>query len=172
MVYSLNWVQKGSVSYKWKGAYRSGANADGKISTIHQLRLAPEDWVPTLYNVMPWSWMIDYFTNIGDIVDGICWRRSQLAWAQYTIITRQTKAFSHNGRPGLVPAGALTNRMSSNFAAAGGNVIFERKTVSRDKVTSETSMVPSFQMRVPSRANQWINLAAVTVSQLAGRTGI
>jgi hypothetical protein len=171
MIYTLIRTQKGSITYKWKGAYRSGANADGKISTLNKLRLAPQDWVPTLYNVMPWSWMIDYFTNIGDIVDGICWRRSQLAWSQYTIITKQTVTFAGNGKPSLIAPGALTNRMSSNSYAVGGNAIYERKTVSRNRVTSETSMVPSFMTRVPSHANQWINLAAVTVSQLASRSG-
>lgn len=46
--------------------------------------LTLDEFVPTLYQLAPWSFLIDYFVNLDDIVEAVSFRRSNIAWVQKT----------------------------------------------------------------------------------------
>lgn len=47
-------------SVKYYAEIRTGANVDtGQLSWAQSLRMLPEDFVPTAWDLLPWSWMID-----------------------------------------------------------------------------------------------------------------
>jgi len=43
------------------------------------------DWAPALWEVIPYSFLIDYFTNIGDIVEVLSFPKSDIQWVSRTI---------------------------------------------------------------------------------------
>jgi hypothetical protein len=46
---------------------------------------SPREFVPTLWELIPWSWAIDYFSNVGKVLD--CWSfgLSNLYWSSQTV---------------------------------------------------------------------------------------
>lgn len=46
--------------------------------------LTLDEFVPTLYQLAPWSFLVDYFVNLDDIVEAVSFRRSNIAWVQKT----------------------------------------------------------------------------------------
>lgn len=53
------------------------------------------DFVPTLWELFPFSWLIDYFTNINDIISCKVFPQNQIAWCQETgIKTRSVRIIS------------------------------------------------------------------------------
>lgn len=45
-------------------------------------------FLPTLYNLIPWSFVNDYFTNTDEIVNAVAFPKSDIAWVQMTIVNR------------------------------------------------------------------------------------
>jgi hypothetical protein len=71
-------VETRSYSVKYEGMVsvrRSG------IEGIREgFGIMPSNFLPTLYELMPWSFMIDYFSNLGEIVNAISFDHSDLRW--------------------------------------------------------------------------------------------
>ena len=54
-------VQKYSrVTVRLKGMIRTGIDKNGQISRAQALRILPQDFLPTVYELIPWSWLLDY----------------------------------------------------------------------------------------------------------------
>lgn len=60
------------------------AVGDGCPSTVRDLGLIPEQFLPTLWEIMPWSFLIDYFTNIGDLINSFSFPSSRIVWISRT----------------------------------------------------------------------------------------
>jgi hypothetical protein len=38
---------------------------------VERFGVLPNDFLPTVYNLLPWTWLLDYFTNIGGMVNAL-----------------------------------------------------------------------------------------------------
>lgn len=47
---------------------------------VRLLGLGLRDFVPTLWELLPYSFLVDYFVNVGDIFDALSFQVSDLAW--------------------------------------------------------------------------------------------
>jgi hypothetical protein len=56
------------------------AHASGIQRLIDVCGFNPEDFIPTLYEITPWSFLVDYFSNVGDIVEAAATNTSDVAW--------------------------------------------------------------------------------------------
>lgn len=71
--------------------YRGAVKA--QAATTAQDRLArygfhPSEFIPTAWELLPWSFLIDYFTNIGDILNSAATDTTNVAWVSKSRITR------------------------------------------------------------------------------------
>jgi hypothetical protein len=55
------------------------------------LGFTPENFIPALYEVMPWSWLIDYFSNLGDIIEAGCTDTSNVKWIVRSDLIKSVK---------------------------------------------------------------------------------
>lgn len=60
------------------------------------------DVVPTAWELLPWSFLIDYFTNIGDVLSAATVDLSDIAWAQKTVRNTSKRIVGSYG-PGVYP---------------------------------------------------------------------
>jgi hypothetical protein len=131
----------------------------GRVSEEAGLRV--RDFAPALWEWIPYSFLVDYFTNIGDIVEAASFPRSDVAWCARTIRNTSTRDGS---RMTIVKnsstAYPLTNHVEV-LAAYPSTLIIERKYVERDKYLG--SFVPSFQWEIPGSKNfkKYLNIAAL-----------
>jgi hypothetical protein len=121
----------------------------------------PEEFIPTAWELLPWSFLVDYFSNIGDVITANVASRSNLAWTNVSSVGYQIAevsagpdlAFSVGGIPLKRGGDSLTSKR-------------ERRVVTRDTVHSLGQ--PTFYLELPGRPAQWANMLALFASANAG----
>jgi hypothetical protein len=129
---------------------------------LRELQLLPEDFVPTAWNVLPYSFVCDYFLNIGDIIDAASLPSAAVRWINRT--TRDTTSY-------VVGFSQDQDRIKSDFINLGWTVKnqelhcanFEVEIVNfnRDSMTP-ADLVPPLVIEIPPLSSKpWRNIVAL-----------
>lgn len=64
------WTREIRVTVNWESTLPTGLTADGKAQLARQLALGlhPDQFLQNAWELLPWSWLIDYFYNVGDLI--------------------------------------------------------------------------------------------------------
>jgi hypothetical protein len=151
----------GKYSVRYKGGIRTGA-VNGHISRLHGLQIDLPHAAPTVWDLLPYSWIVDYFTNVGDIIRAVSFVSSNVTWLMRTDRTVWTYNYAvQQSNP----------QMPVNFTVDGfehyssGNVAMKVHSWSRTPI-SAGSLLPDVQLQVPLGSfRPWENMGAL----LAGR---
>jgi hypothetical protein len=117
------------------------------------------DILPTAWELIPYSFAVDYFTNIGDIVSAWSFGSKDLRWVSRTRYSKQLRWSEDAGGAHWVnsnPEGSWTYRPESiNFS-----------TTSFDRGQYYGSLVPDFTWEIPGvGSKKWLNLAALRIAK-------
>jgi len=149
-----------------RGAVRTGINDDGRLGILQDNRLLPDQWLPTAFSIMPYAWMVNYFTNIREIIDAAALRYSDLVWGCQT--SRDETVISVSDLIATNP-GALRAFAGISYNDAlqleGGHAILTWKNISRFAI-SPASLIPSFVFSIPTTATPWVNMMAAFSPQV------
>lgn len=138
--------------------YRGWVGVAGTPTARVRFGLTLEEFVPTVWELVPWSFLADYFTNIGDLIESVTTSTAGLRWAAKTVITESE--WTCNNMSNTVQADTSTIRRYSTSSPGTSRSL--KRTVSRD--TYIGSLVPSFQLELPGQSNKWWNIAALIAS--------
>lgn len=121
-----------------------------KAYSPRRIGIAPTNWLPTLWELIPYSFVVDYFSNIGDIISAASLAKSSVRWTIKTVRKKTANEYVH-WRPeyGTLQAGGVIP----------GHTSYERRTVTRDPYYG--SFVPTLTFNVPGSSTQWLNTAAL-----------
>jgi hypothetical protein len=121
------------------------------------------DFIPDLWNCLPWSFVVDYFTNIGDILECSFLARDNLAWAYMTDIRRNTRTaeVQLDRRKVAINAGARFRGCSPGNHL--GYTVVERTSIVRTRGI-QLPLIPAFEARLPGM-HQVFNLGALFAAQ-------
>lgn len=125
----------------------------------------PNNFAPTIWNLIPYSFLIDYFTNVGDIIEGWSLLGTRLAWCNRTrkktlVVTEVPRSDSSIWRKGITNPSTTLKSMA--FSPA--KVVIEKSSVTRAEYNQ--AMVPELVFQMPSLGSlKWLNIAAL----VAGR---
>lgn len=143
------------VKARIKGIFIPGLG-DGTIPKWKELGLAPEDWVPTVYEIIPASFILDYFVNAGAVID--CFSVQELAaigWRNLFVKQTMTrKCTSPYYKSSQIPGTWLT----PDVRAYGGSV--KDSAILYERTPNQTDIVPSLTWKLPGLW-QSLNLAAL-----------
>lgn len=124
----------------------------------------PGSFLPTVWELVPYSFLIDYFTNVGDIVTGLSFPHASLRWSNRTIVRESVVERWAVSNP-AVYASNLIYKLSS-FRAP--RVDATRRLISRS--TYDGSFIPSVEFEVPGSGSlKWLNIAALGIAQASDR---
>jgi hypothetical protein len=118
-----------------------------------------QDFVPTLWELIPWSFLVDYFTNIGDILNADNKLNSKLVWS--CIGTKQSAtrecqwAPNHSLTKAIIPTKYISSSGSTSFAT------FDRSKITRRKYTPSDLTLADIEVSLPTSSGQWLNMAAL-----------
>jgi hypothetical protein len=143
-------IKRQTVKVIYHGAVRAGLDNPFKSRNIG---LNYRNFIPTAWELLPWSWAVDYFTNIGDIINGSAVSRSDMAWVCKTIIEDNITELSGIFVSPFTPA-KWSNRL--NFGSAGS---VTKRDVSRASYNGP--LAPSFRFELPGLGRRALNLGAV-----------
>jgi hypothetical protein len=152
-------------SMRYMGAV--DANRSPQPSYAEQMGLSWSNVLPTAWELIPYSFLIDYFTNIGKVISGISEGQVGLAWGCRTWRKSCTST--------VIGAGAMNDFMKDSFGPnydffatvngsgkAGHNKVFTREGISEIGISSA-----DIRFKLPNSGTQWLNLAALAVSKVA-----
>lgn len=152
-----------TVQVRMRGAFRV---TSGKPKVWDAFGLSPDLWIPTVYEVIPFSFVADYFSNLGDVIDTMSFEHLvYLAWQNKTyrqIHTIECLAASGNDVFGYDPWGA-TPWPATAPIGYGGRVLDVHTLVQRRPGGFTDFSAPSARLTLPS-LGQSLNLAALVNS--------
>jgi hypothetical protein len=96
------------------------------------------EWLPTMYELVPWSWALDYVSNLGSVISAASFGLAELAWVCMTL-TRSYKSFS-----AWLPGGALLQGLSGYRRHGGSGCISSYETFELDR-TPDFGQLPTLQ---------------------------
>ncbi len=121
------------------------------------------NWIPAIWEAVPWSWLVDYFTNIQQILDAAATVTTGVTWISKAVTYRTSYKTSC-----VVDPAATRNRLKSfgyngSGSGSGGDSETFRTTVTR---TIPASLgVPPLYFELPSDVKQVANMAAVLIAR-------
>lgn len=129
------------------------------------LGFQPLDWLPAAWEVVPWSWLVDYFSNVGDIVSAAATSVHGVTWINKTVRIKTTVY-----QDDTVDASATTKSLPTNVRLAGitnpalGTSTLVRTTLTRSQPASLG--VPPLVFEHPfGNVGKMLNMAAVLISR-------
>jgi hypothetical protein len=161
--YLLRSVLKQTTKVKIRVGLTASLNAPfGSLDSLVQLSgFSMQNFVPAVWEVLPWSFMVDYFSNIGDVLEAETTDTSAVRRSQISIVTSDdleaSWSLDQQGAKALYGQN-LISQTGSLGSFAGSNRHFERIV---DGLT-----YPTLQFQCPGSGGQVANLAALF---LAGR---
>lgn len=145
--------------------YYVGFSVDmGRPLTTAQLwGFRPERFVPTVYELIPYSWLVDYFSNLGAIVEALSYLTLKPTYICRTTRAVRTKSFNSWPKASALPSSEKVVSLKGD----AGSSLLTNTLVSRRKVDS--LVLPSLEFKIPVRWDQWVNLGALVLQQSSVR---
>lgn len=133
----------------------------GAADKLQRFGLTTQHIAAALWELTPWSFLVDYFTNIGDIIEagmtdtsGITWGCRTERIVGETFLTRR-----------LDGAAFVKSNRRGSYVISGnpGMLRMSSKSVKRSPAGS---LVPSFQLEIPGYSSKWLNMAALGATRI------
>lgn len=120
-------------------------------------------FAPTVWELLPYSFLIDYFTNVGEIVYGLSLPRSLVSWSNSTTIKETVVERWVTCNSALFSG--FSTRLDS-FSAP--RVVLKRREVVRSSYNG--SFIPPLDLQMPGSGSlKWLNIAALGFSAASDR---
>lgn len=150
---------------KYRGLYERDTTKPDHLSQMgyasRVLGLDIEHFIPTLYQLAPWSFLADYFANIGDVLEFTFMNTSNVNWV---VRTQIDTAISYEkvrlNQPWLQYMYADRNTYRDLVIDEGKPAVILGR---RRYFTRVPSLVPSVNLEfsLPGRPQPWLNMAAL-----------
>ncbi|DAD50338.1 maturation protein [ssRNA phage Gerhypos.2_20] len=114
------------------------------------------EFVPAIWEVIPYSFFIDYFSNVGQVIDALCFNRAAVTWIYQSSKVESKRTHSGQWRVPLLQPDAALGVVSSD-----GNPGTAVLTVSTFQRTPRVVYVPSLAFKIPGLGIKAMNTTAL-----------
>lgn len=137
-----------------------GVEPASRKNVIQEIGLNLSSFIPTLWELIPYSFAVDYFTNVGEMVTGLANLSTNHRWTMYWIIDEDETEIKTLKLVQIEEAPYIIDRSCSP-----GFYKRVKKSIYRDRFLD--SLIPDFRFEIPGLTSmKWVNLAALA-GQLA-----
>lgn len=134
-------------------------------TTAGELGLLPEEFLPTAWELAPWSFVIDYFTNIGSVLDAYA-TAQRTGFGFVSTTSRCISSYSLDYGWDLDTTGSnYSIKTMDSFTK--GSIVFTVKHVLRQP--SASVQLPYFASDVKLSTPKGLNLAALAILMFSDR---
>lgn len=146
---------------KYYGAVKCEVDTTSSDSMQQEFGFQARDFLPAVWEAIPYSFLVDYFSNIGNLVEALSFPHSDILWAGRTyrnVSSRKTTACTvrYIGVPQYP-----TNSSMMVFDKSPSTYEWTLKSIHRGAYYG--SYVPRLQLEIPGSKNwrKWLNIAAL-----------
>lgn len=124
------------------------------------LGLTWSDVPSTAWELIPWSFLIDYFTNVGSVIDSWAFNTSQLRWKCHTarLVSENVRRYALMPERVKTLINASTWQKFQSAYGSPGAMVFRNSSVSRDIMPD---LLVSLTFQIPGTSTKWTNIAAL-----------
>lgn len=154
--YRYNVGSKSTASVRYLGAVSAESFSPPGLADAWGFRL--QDVLPTIWELIPYSFLVDYFTNIGEIVAAASEGKVTLAWGCKTSRFQQVNKIV-GAKPILQP-----NTATATFEGACSPFVFSSSYTSftRNRIAAVSVGVSDINFDIPGMSSKkWLNIAAL-----------
>lgn len=119
--------------------------------------LSADQFMPTVWELLPWSFLFDYFSNIGDIIEIGCSGSASLAWSKTVVINARIRSYAvwHDAtEQARIGAGNLDHSGGGPWTS-----YWNKRSVSRSPGIDST--IPELSFEIPGSPMQFANMTAL-----------
>lgn len=147
---------------RMKGGYRVGLQPDGSLLPVDVLQIRTlDDFKITAWDLLPYSFLIDYFVNVGDIIHASTAVSANLVWGNSTVRRQTIDTYQFKSVPNFIGSPSTTV-ITENYCKSGDS-ISSATSFTRDVLTP-AQLIPDIRFSLPTSAKPWINIAALVLS--------
>ena len=126
--------------------------SDPVVMGLAQFGFSPEEWLPTGWEIIPYSFLLDYIANFNDMIYAWSYRNAGHRWLQRTTVEKFSSDCSTRAAPFSQPDIAS---VFGNGCAVNVHVIQIRRSI-----ITASDLIPNFRFKVPGLP-QTLNSAAL-----------
>lgn len=143
--------------YVYGHAFHSSQGVNAKLG------LTWGNFVPTAWELLPFSFLADYFSNIGDVLSSTTVDLGSVKWISHTRVNSGVNTVTFQDFRSVAGAGPLTQTASGSSEP----VVRRKREVSRFDVFDYTSP-PTLKFEFPFKPKKWYNMGALITSVWSG----
>jgi hypothetical protein len=147
-------VEQGKRDYnvKYRGAVKAELENAGFV--IDQFGVGVFDVIPAVWEAIPWSFFIDYFSNTGEMLDSLRLCSAQLSWlyrgVRNSAVVQRSSPFESS--PPVNPA------FQGGFSGSGSHALIVRT----ERTPLSSIPYPNWHFKTPNFPSlKWLNIAAL-----------
>lgn len=136
--------------------------------SLRRYGFAPTNWVPTLIELVPYSFLVNYFTDISVIIQALANRSLKPDWVVKTERRVMERQFAYLST--RFSTSSLNPSLAFNFTkkeSIPGNTFSRRRQIIRQPYYG--SLVPPTGFHLPGSGTRWLNIAALAGSSAKAR---
>jgi hypothetical protein len=145
------WERKEKVQIRYYGKVWRNAPNGGYYGSVQPSGWDQSNWLPSLWELIPYSFLADYFFNIQHLLSAWSFNRCSLRWQSKTI-RRTYSVYGTNLRP--IPP----SKPSERFIIPGSYLHMKTEVV---RSPLDTLPFPVIEFTIPGCGTKWINMIAL-----------
>jgi len=149
-----SYYRRNRYAYKLYGAV--GIPNFGLGSFHDEFGFKLDEFVPTIYELIPYSFLVDYFLNLGAVVDAYAFNRASVKWVTSGSMQASDVITDIKSARPVVPDGWV-----ETYRSISTGTPYRRSRILKTRGPYLGDLIPDLEFTIPGAGTKWLNIGAL-----------